>query len=41
MNIPSYVELLFRLATRKPKPKQPKPDPNKPEKGACAVLTTA
>lgn len=32
MDIPSYVEVLFRLATRKPKPKQPEPTPSKPDK---------
>ena len=30
MDTPSYVELLFRLATRKPK--QPQPTPSKPDK---------
>ena len=41
MDIPSYVELLFRLTTRKPKPKQPKPDTNNPEKTTLAALATA
>ena len=31
MDVPSYVELLFRLAARKPKPKQPQPTPSKPD----------
>ena len=33
MDIPSYVELLFRLATRKPK--QPQPTPSKPDKSSA------
>ena len=41
MDIPSYVELLFRLATRKPKPKQPNPEPNKPDKRAAIKLASA
>lgn len=32
MDISSYVELLFRPATRKQKPKQPQSTPIKPDK---------
>jgi hypothetical protein len=40
MNLPSYVELLFRLATRKPRPKQQKPEPSKADKRAAITLVT-